>query len=438
MTTKEKALSIIKCLRDHGHEAYLAGGCVRDSLLGREPQDYDIATSALPEEVQKAFSHTIPVGAQFGVVMVVLEGESFAVSTFRFDGPYLDGRHPSHVRFSNMREDILRRDFTINGMMYDPEKDVVIDLVEGQKDLQHGIVRAIGDPRQRFEEDRLRMVRAVRFAATLGFTIEENTLQAICQQYGTITQVAWERIGEEITRILTEGGARRGLELLDATRLLGPILPEVEAMKGVEQSPDYHPEGDVFTHTMAALVHLRRPTEALAYGCLLHDVAKPVCIERHETRITFYGHTDRGAEMAVEILKRLKRSRAVWERVAYLVKYHLRHTQAPKMRLSTLKRFLGAEEIDELLELCRIDALASNGDLQYYDFCRAKLAELKQEELHPQALLLGRDLIAMGFQPGPVFTQILKAVEEAQLNGEIHSKAEARQWVAERYRDQHP
>ncbi|HWP59318.1 MAG TPA: CCA tRNA nucleotidyltransferase [Candidatus Acidoferrales bacterium] len=436
MTTREKAISIVQRLRERGHEAYLAGGCVRDDLLNRPPQDYDIATSALPDEIQKLFPRTVPVGAQFGVIMVIVEGESFAVSTFRFDGPYLDGRRPSHVRFTNMREDILRRDFTINGMMYDPEKDAVIDLVGGQEDLRRGIVRAIGDPRRRFEEDRLRMVRAIRLAAALGFRIDDETLQAIREQHAHILQVAWERIGEEITRILTEGGARRGFELLDATGLLGDILPEVEAMKGVEQSPDYHPEGDVFTHTMAALGYLERPSESLAYGCLLHDVAKPVCIERRDNRITFYGHTDRGAEMAVDILKRLKRSRATWERVAYLVKNHLRPTQAPHMRLSTLKRFLAAREIDELLELCRIDALAANGDLRYYEFCRAKLAELKEEELHPKPLLLGRDLIAMGFKPGPRFSDILQAVEEAQLSGEIRTKDEAQQWVAERYLQQ--
>jgi tRNA nucleotidyltransferase (CCA-adding enzyme) len=434
VTQKENALLIVKHLRDSGYEAYLAGGCVRDALLGREPQDYDIATAARPEEVQRLFPHTIAVGSQFGVMMVVWEGESFAVSTFRFDGPYLDGRHPSHVRFSTLQEDILRRDFTVNGMMYDPERDLVIDLVGGRADLKLGVIRAIGDARQRFEEDRLRMVRAVRFAATLGFTIEETTFRAIREQRQTISRVSWERIGEEITRLLTQGAARRGFELLDATGLLAVVLPEIEAMKGVAQSPEYHPEGDVFTHTLIALGYLQDPTETLAYGCLFHDVAKPLCVRREEARITFHGHTDRGAEMAVEILKRLKRSRSVWERVAYLVKNHLRHTQAPNMRLSTLKRFLGTEGIGELLEVCRIDALAANGDLQYYNFCQAKLAELKREDLHPKPLLLGRDLIAMGLKPGPIFQHILKEVEDLQLNGQLHTREEACDWVAARYR----
>jgi poly(A) polymerase len=280
------------------------------------------------------------------------------------------------------------------------------------------------------------MVRAVRFAARLDFTVESETLSAIRDLAPTIKQISWERIGEEITRILTEGGAKAGFELLDRTGLLKVLLPEIDAMKGVEQSPDYHPEGDVFTHTMLTLGHLDVPTETLAYGCLLHDVAKPVCIRRDEERLTFYGHTEKGAEMAEETLKRLKRSRATWERVAYLVRNHLRHTQAAQMRLSTLKRFLGEEGIDELLELTRIDALSANGDLQYYRFCKQKLAELKEEEIHPEPLLRGRDLIAMGFSPGPSFQKILKQVEEAQLGGELSSREEAMEWVNKNYSDE--
>jgi len=464
VSPKEKAISIITHLREEGYEAYLAGGCVRDHLLGKPPQDYDIATDARPEAIQKMFPQTIAVGTQFGVTLVIVEGEAFEVATFRYDGPYLDGRRPSHVRFASMKEDILRRDFTINGMVYDPIADQVIDLVGGRQDLSRRLVRAIGDPAERFQEDRLRMVRAVRFAASLGFAIEENTFRAIQQQASTIVQIAWERIGEELTRVLMEGGARRGFELLDTTDLLKVLLPEIEAMKGVEQSPDFHPEGDVFTHTLLTLGYLTvssqqsppeadqpraeavssdqtphsslltpYPSETLAYGCLLHDVAKPLCMDRESGRITFYGHTEKGADMAVEVLKRLKRSRAVWERVAYLVRNHLRPTQAPKMRLSTLKRFLGEEGIGELLELVRIDALSSRGDLQYYNFCKEKMVELKQEEIHPEPLLTGKDLVAMGFSPGPIFSTILKEVEEAQLNGEIRTKEEAADWVIKRY-----
>ncbi len=438
MSQKEKAISIIRRLSEEGYEAYLAGGCVRDYLLGKSPQDYDIATNARPEAIQKIFPQTVAVGTQFGVILVIAGGEPFEVATFRYDGPYLDGRRPSHVRFASMEEDILRRDFTINGMVYDPIADRVIDLVGGRGDLSRRLVRAIGDPRERFQEDRLRMVRAVRFAAGLGFTIEEDTFKAVRGQASTITQISWERIGEEITRILTEGGARRGFELLDATGLLQVLLPEIEAMKGVEQSPDFHPEGDVFTHTLLMLEQISnlksQISETLAYGCLLHDIAKPVCIKKERDRVTFYGHTEKGAEMAEEVLKRLKRSRAVWERVAYLVRNHLRHTQAPKMRLSTLKRFLGEEGIEELLELVRLDALSANGDLQYYQFCRQKMAELKKEEIHPEPLLRGRDLIAMGFSPGPLFQNILKEVEEAQLNGEISTKEQAVEWVIKQYK----
>ncbi len=429
MSAKEKALAIVKRLREEGYESYLAGGCVRDMLLAKSPQDYDITTNAQPDDIRKIFSQTIPVGAQFGVMLVIIDGEPFEVATFRHDGPYSDGRRPDHVRYGTLQEDILRRDFTVNGMVYDPIEDRLIDLVGGRKDLERRTIRAIGDARARFEEDRLRMVRAVRFAASLGFTIEERTFAAIRELAPTITDISWERIGDEITRILTEGEARKGFELLDATGLLKVLLPEIEAMKGVAQSPDYHPEGDVFTHTLLTLRHLDKPTETMAYGSLLHDVGKPLCIRRDGDRLTFYGHTERGAEIAAEVLKRLKRSRATWERVAYLVHNHLRHTQAANMRLSTLKRFLGEEGIDELLELTRIDALSSNGDLQYYQFCKQKQAELKDEEIHPEPLLRGRDLIAMGFTPGPIFQEILKQVEDAQLSGDLANREEAMAWV---------
>ena len=370
VSTRAQAISIVQQLRAAGYESFLAGGCVRDMLLHKEPQDYDIATSARPEDVQRIFPSTVPVGAQFGVILVIIDGAHFEVATFRHDGPYLDGRRPSSVRYGSLEEDIQRRDFTINGMVYDPLADRVIDLVGGQDDLRRGIVRAIGDPRARFEEDRLRMIRAVRFAASLGFEIDPPTFAAVKNLAPSIVAISWERIGDEITRILIEGSAQRGFELLDRSGLLPIILPEIVAMKGTAQSPDYHPEGDVFTHTLLLLRHLDSPSETLAYGCLLHDVAKPICIRQEGGRITFYGHTEQGAEMAEAILKRLKRGRAVWERVAYLVRNHLRLVQAPQMRLSTLKRFLREDGVEELLELARIDALSSNGDLSYYRFCQ--------------------------------------------------------------------
>jgi poly(A) polymerase len=274
----------------------------------------------------------------------------------------------------------------------------------------------------------------VRFAASLNFAVEAETFDAIRQSAPSIARIAWERIGDEVTRLLTEGGARRGFELLDESGLLAVLLPEISALKGTPQSPDYHPEGDVFQHTMLLLGHLdSAASETLAYGCLLHDVAKPVCLRREGQRITFYGHTERGAMMAEEILKRLKRSRSVWEQVAYLVRNHLRHVQAPQMRLSTLKRFLRQEGVEELLELTRIDALSSNGDLGYYRFCKERLVELKDEEIRPEPLLRGGDLIALGLKPGPIFTDILRQAEDAQLGGELQSREEALQWLQRNY-----
>jgi poly(A) polymerase len=433
VSAREKAISIVRRLKQEGYEAYLAGGCVRDMLLKKLPQDYDIATNAKPEDIRRVFPKTIPVGEQFGVILVLVDDEAFEVASFRHDGPYLDGRRPSQVRYGSLEEDVFRRDFTINGMVYDPVEDRVIDLVEGQKDLKRRSIRAIGNAHQRFKEDRLRMIRAVRFAAGLKFDIEPSTFDAIKQLAATITQISWERIGEEVTRILTEGGARRGFELLDETGLLAVLLPEVAVMKGTGQSPDYHPEGDVFAHTLLLLSHLDAPSETLAYGCLLHDVAKPVCLRQEADRITFYGHTEKGAEMAEEILKRLKRARAVSERVSYLVRNHLRHVQAPQMRLSTLKRFLREEGIEELLELARIDALSSNGDLQYYRFCKERLGELREEEIRPAPLVRGDDLIALGLTPGPIFADILRQVEDAQLGGEFTSREQALAWVQRHY-----
>lgn len=433
MSQQDKALDIVQRLRQAGHQAYLAGGCVRDRLLGRPPKDYDIATNATPTSIQAVFPDTIPIGSQFGSVVVVVDHEPFEVTTFRFDGPYSDGRHPAQIRYGTLEEDVRRRDFTVNAMMYDPVDDRVIDLVNGREDLRRGLIRAIGDPHERFAEDRLRMVRAVRLACGLGFAIDGPTLQAIREHAEAVTQVAWERIGAEITRTLMEGGARRGVELLDETGLLDVILPEIAAMKGCDQTPDYHPEGDVFVHTLTLLQHLDSPTETLAYGCLLHDVAKPPCRQPAGERVTFYGHPELGADMATDILHRLKRSRAVTERVAWLVRYHLRYTQAPKMRLSTLKRFLGEDGILELLELCRIDALSSNGDLGYYEFCHRKLAELGHEEVSPEPLLRGRDLIGLGYAPGPSFSAMLGAVEEAQLEGTLRTREEAVAWVRETY-----
>jgi tRNA nucleotidyltransferase/poly(A) polymerase len=432
----ERALvtGIVRRLREAGHQAYLAGGCVRDQLLGRRPLDFDVATSAPPETVQRLFPRTAPVGAEFGVILVVEKGRPFEVATFRSDDAYVDGRRPSQVHFGSAEDDAQRRDFTINALFLDPLSGEVVDFVGGREDLAAGTIRAIGDARSRIAEDRLRMLRAVRLAARLGFTLEPATQAAIAASAPTITDIAAERIGDEIVKILTEGAARRGFELLAATGLLEPILPEVARMRGVAQGPEYHPEGDVFTHTLLLLDQLSAGgAETLALGALLHDVAKPVCVGEHQGRITFYGHPPVGAGMAIVICQRLRRSRATWERVDYLVRNHLRLVQAPQMRLSTLKRMLREEGFDELLALARMDALASNRDLRYVGFCERRRAELARDEMRPPRLLAGDDLIALGYPPGPLFGEILTALEEAQLENQVHTRQDAERFVAERF-----
>jgi poly(A) polymerase len=432
-SAERRARSVVTRLRADGYQALFAGGCVRDRLRGEEPTDYDVATDAPADVVQRIFERTVPVGAQFGVVLVLVEGQPIEVATFRADAAYRDGRHPVSVRFASAEEDARRRDFTINGMFLDPDTGTVLDYVGGRADLEAGIIRAIGDPAARFAEDRLRLLRAVRLAAKLGYTIEPATFAAISRLAAEITDIAWERIGDEIVRILTEGAARRGFELLDATGLLAAVLPEVARLKGVEQSPDFHPEGDVFTHTLLLLERLERPTETLALGALLHDIAKPLCARRDGARITFYGHCEQGEPLAVAICQRLRRSRAVWERVGYLVRHHLRLTDAAAMRRSTLRRFLAEDGIDELLELGRLDALASSGNLHSYEFCRAQQAAFAREPLKPPPLLRGRDLLALGYPPGPRYAEILRAVEDRQLEGDLASREDALAWVARHY-----
>lgn len=432
-SSRANAIAVVRRLRDAGFTALLAGGCVRDEMLGRIPTDYDVATDAPAARVLELFDASVPVGVQFGVVLVPSGADRIEVATFRRDGVYLDSRHPVTVTFGSAEEDAARRDFTVNGMFLDPIEERVIDYVGGRADLARRVLRAIGDPAARLDEDKLRMLRAVRLSARLDFTIDPGTWAVIQREAPHIEQIAWERIGEEIRLILSEGAAKRGFELLRASGLLAAIMPELLAMEGVAQTPLHHPEGDVWTHTLLVIDQLRDPTETLALGALLHDVAKPVCAGRKTTpegeRITFYGHPERGAEMAVVICQRLKRSRAVWERVEYLVRHHLRLVSAPLMRKSTLTRFLREDGIHELLELAKIDATASNGDLQYYEFCRAQLAALSEQQLHPPALVTGRDLIAIGLAPGPRFSEILQAVEEQQLEGALADRDAALAWV---------
>ncbi len=429
------AADVVRRLRAAGHEAYLAGGSVRDRLLGREPLDHDIATSAPPEEVCRLFPRTVPVGAQFGVILVIDRGARYEVATFRSDDAYVDGRRPTQVHFGTAQEDALRRDFTINALFADPVTGEIHDYVGGAADLRAGVIRAIGDPRARIAEDRLRMLRAVRFAARFGFAIDPATFDAIVAAAPTVTDMAAERIGDEIVKMLTEGGARRAFELLDATGLLPVVLPEIARMQGVAQSADFHPEGDVWLHTLLLLQQLPAGvSETLALGALLHDVAKPRCVGSKNGRITFYGHPSEGADMAVDVCQRLRRSRMTWERVAWLVRNHLRLVQSTEMRLSTLKKLLAEEGIDELLRLARLDALASNGDLRWVLFCERRRAELESEApLRPPRLLGGRELLAMGHAAGPRVGEILRALEDAQLEGDVRTRADAERFVRERF-----
>ena len=436
MTIKlQKALSIASRLRREDFKAYFAGGCVRDQILGVEPKDYDIVTDARPEVVQRIFDRTIAVGARFGVIVVVIDGDQFEVATFRADAEYIDGRRPSSVSFGTIEEDAKRRDFTIGGMYFDPETDRVIDLVGGRHDLGNGVIRAIGDPALRFAEDRLRILRAIRFAARLGFTIEPATWTAIANAASTVTNVSAERIGEEIVMIMTEGGAARGLDLMVASGLAEVLLPEVLPMMGCEQPANFHPEGDVYIHTRLMLSMLPPGcTETLAFGVLMHDIAKPPCRgEGPDGKVTFYGHTDRGAEIGAAAMERLRRSNFTRDRVAYLVRNHLRLCMAPRMRPATLKRMLAEDGFDELLELSRIDTLASSSYMGFYHFCARAMANMGQAEIRPPRLIGGEDLIALGMAPGPAFKAILKDVEDRQLDGELGSRAEAIDYVRTNY-----
>jgi poly(A) polymerase len=425
MTSETLARSIVAQLRAAGHQAYLVGGCVRDLLLGRTPNDFDVATDARPDRVSELFERSEQVGVHFGVVLVRENTSQVEVATFRSDASYSDGRRPDAVRFEiDPRQDVMRRDFTINALLLDPDTNQVLDFTGGQEDLRRRVVRAIGDPEERFQEDHLRLIRAVRFAARLGFEIEPGTMAALRRLHHLIEKVSPERVREELARILTEGGARRGFELLDETGLLADILPEVAAMKGVAQPPEFHPEGDVWTHTLLLLEKLRHPTVTLAAGALLHDVGKPPTF-RVADRIRFDGHVEEGVRLAHGILTRLRFSSDQTAQIEALIANHMRFKDAGQMRESTMKRFLRMENFAEHLELHRLDCLSSNGKLDTYKRVRTRLAELGEEDLRPKPLLTGRDLIEQGYQPGPSFAKMLAAVEDAQLEARVQSKEEA-------------
>jgi len=434
---KAHAISVIRTLRDAGFPAFLVGGCVRDVILGREPSDYDVTTRAKPEEVMSLFPETYAVGAQFGVVLVPSPDKTWTVevATFRSDESYSDGRRPDSVRYSqDAREDVERRDFTINGLLLDPLSDEVLDYVGGRRDLEAQILRTIGDPERRFTEDKLRLLRAVRFAARLGYQIEPSTFSAIRELAPQTHQVSRERVADELNKMLSEGRARTAFELLDVTGLLPEVLPEIFAMKGVAQPPQYHPEGDVWQHTLLLLENLPHPcSRTQAWGALLHDVGKPPTFRVAPDRIRFDGHVEIGVKMAAEICRRLRFSNADTEQILALIQQHMRFGDLQRMKESTLKKFLRLPKIEEHVEQHRLDCVASHGDLSLYTFAREKLATMPPETMRPAPLVTGADLIAHGYEPGPQFKKILAAVEDAQLEGRLQSKEQAMAWAQEEF-----
>jgi poly(A) polymerase len=434
MTARQLAEHICATLRRHGHQAYLVGGCVRDLELGRVPADYDVCTDARPDRVLELFPRSLTVGAKFGVILVVEEGTQIEVATFRSDIGYSDGRHPDQVHYSDTpQEDVQRRDFTINGLLLDPATGEVLDYVGGRADLHAGIVRAIGDPDLRFTEDKLRMMRGVRFAARFGFQIEPETMAAAQSLAPQITQVSPERIREELTKMLTEGAARRAFELLDETGLLAVVLPDIARMKGVEQPPQFHPEGDVWIHTRIMLEGLTPDcSPTLAWGVLLHDVGKPPTFTPATgpgTRIRFDGHVEVGVRMAEHICRALRFSNDEAEQIEALIANHMRFKDVPQMRPATLKRFVRLPRFEEHLELHRLDCLASHGNLETYTFVQQFFLETPPEKVYPPKLVTGDDLRSMGLVPGPRFKEILLAVEEAQLEGRLTDRESALQYA---------
>jgi len=473
----EAALKIVETLRARGYEAYLAGGCVRDLLLGREPADYDVATSATPEVVLDLFPRTFAVGAHFGVVLVAPEAEEAGfvteVATFRSDLAYSDGRHPDAVEYTKTaEEDVKRRDFTINGLLMDPLRllsgenvleshpsrknqdaarvghpgsnervndakllrGAVLDYVGGLADLDAGVVRAIGRAEQRFQEDHLRMLRGVRFAARFGFELEAETKRAIRSLASRIQAVSRERVRDELTKMLTEGHAQRAFELLDETGLLNEVLPEVARMKGVEQPPQFHPEGDVWVHTLLLLEQLEPGCSAtLAWGALLHDVGKPPTFRRAPDRIRFDGHVEIGVAMGAEIFRRFRFSNEETKQVLALIENHMRFMDAQRMKESTLKRFFRLERFEEHLALHKMDCLAASGNLDHWEFVRERLSSMPEEAVRPTPLITGRELIAAGYPPGARFREMLRAAEDAQLEGTIATAEEALKLVKERF-----
>lgn len=427
---KEKhALEIVKRLTQKGFLAYFAGGCVRDLVMKKAAEDYDIATTAKPEEIEKLFPKSVAVGKQFGVIVIVVEKNHFEVATFRSEGVYQDGRHPEHVTFTTPEEDAKRRDFTVNGLFFDPLKKKIIDYVGGRDDIRGKIIRTIGKPYERFHEDRLRLLRAIRFAANLGFKIEPKTWLAVKELACEIHSVSQERIRDEIVKMFTHPNAGMGLGLLSESGLLKEILPEVERMKGVEQPPEFHPEGDVFIHTKMLLDQLQDASPILAFGALLHDVGKPPTFSREGGKIRFYNHSKVGADMAREILTRLRFSNREIDGVISCVENHMKFANVKEMRLGKLKQFVARNIFPTELELHRIDCLASHGKLDLYHFLKQQMKTFEKEELKPKRILTGDDLISLGMKPGPAMKEILAEAYALQLEGKIKDRKQGLEWA---------
>jgi len=429
---RQLAIEVVRTLRAAGHNALFAGGCVRDWLRGVPPRDYDVATSARPEEVRALFPRTVEVGAQFGVVLVRMEQEQFEVATFRSDDAYADGRRPVAVTFATPEADAQRRDFTVNGLFQDPLEDRVLDFVGGRQDIERRRIRCIGDPVARFTEDKLRLLRAVRFAANLDYEIEPATFAAIQRLAPQIGVVSAERVRDELVKIFTRPGAGRGLRLLDRSGLLAAVLPEVAAMKGVEQPPQFHPEGDVFTHTCLMLDALREPSLTLAFAVLLHDVGKPATFRRAPDRIRFDEHDVVGAKMAEAILRRLRFSKDDLGRIVACVANHMRFRHAPAMRKGKLKNLLARPTFEEELELHRLDCVSSHADLSTHEFLRGARAAMPPEAAAPPPLLTGHDLIRLGLEAGPELGRMLREARELQLEEALRTREEALAWARQR------
>ena len=428
---EKAARGLVQRLHDAGHVALYAGGCVRDKLMGVEPHDYDIATDARPGQVQEIFRRTVAVGAHFGVIVVLDGSYEFQVATFRNDGQYLDGRHPATVSFSTPEQDAERRDFTINGLFFDPLAEKLIDYVGGQRDLEARVLRAIGNPADRIREDRLRMMRAVRFATTLGFDIDGATWRAVSENARHIGEVSAERIREELMKILLSPRRVRGFDLLDEIGLLREILPEIEALKGCEQPPQFHPEGDVFKHTRIMLDLLPAQVSGpLVLSVLFHDIGKPGTFATDpDGRIRFNGHDRLGAAMTERVMLRLRFSRAEIDATVEAVANHMVFKDVQQMRVAKLKRFLARPQMDDELELHRVDCTSSHGLLDNYEFLKARREEFASEPLIPPPLITGRDLIALGMKPSPHFSEILEAVENRQLEKTLTTREEALAWI---------